>query len=87
MITTAQYAIDGTAVKIVPKSEVPKIVAVHAITNGNLFINGANTLTSTTGFLVDKQAGIFNVEIGAEDELWGITDSGTHTFSVFIRYL
>lgn len=87
MIATAQYTIDGTAVKIVAKSEVPKIVAVHAVTNGNLFINGANTVTSSTGFLVDKQAGIFNVEIGAEDELWGITDSGTHTFSVFIRYL
>ena len=87
MITTAQYAIDGTAVKLVAKSETPKRVYIHAVVTGSLYINGANTVTAANGFLIDKASGIYTIEAGADDEIWGITAAGTHVFSVLEHFL
>ena len=87
MITTNQYSIDGTAVKIVAKSETGKKVYIHATVTGSLYINGANTVTSATGFLIDKASGIFSTQVGPEDEIWGITSAGTHTFTVMQVFL
>lgn len=87
MITTAQYAVDGTAVKLVAKSQTPKVVSIHAVVTGSLYINGSNTVTSATGFLIDKASGIFTTEVGAEDEIWGIAAAGTHTFTVMQVFL
>ena len=84
MITTAQFSVDGTAVKLVSTSQVPKMVTIHDVSNGNLFINGTNAVTSTTGLLVDKLTGPFTFEIGPNDEVWAIAGTGTHTVSVMV---
>ena len=84
MITTAQFSVDGTAVKLVSTSQVPKMVTIHDTTNGNLFINGTSAVTSTTGLLVDKLTGPFTFEIGPNDEVWAIAAAGTHTVSVMV---
>lgn len=84
MITTAQYAVDGTAIKLVSKSETPKMVTIHSKTVGDLFINGTNAVTSSTGLLVDKATGPFTCEIGATDEMWAIAGVGTQTVTVMV---
>lgn len=87
MITSAQYAIDGTAIKIAAASQTPKKVFIHAVTTGDLYIGGSSAVTSATGFLIDKAAAVFEVQVDADDELWGITGAGTHTFTVLQVFL
>lgn len=83
MIATAQYSVDGTAVKLISASQTAKVVVVHNIGSGTIFLNGANTVSSTTGFALDKAAGPFEIQLAAPDELWAISGSGTHITTVF----
>ena len=82
IISTAQYAVDGVAVKLVAATPAPKIVYIHALITGSLYINGSSAVTSATGFLIDKASGIFTMQVDADDEVWGISGAGTHTFTV-----
>ena len=82
IISTQQLAIDGVAVKMVGVTDAPKVVYIHCVVGGSLYINGSSSVTTSTGFLIDKAVGVFTVEIGADDEIWGITAAGTHTFTV-----
>ena len=82
IISTQQLAIDGVAVKMVSASQTPKIVYIHAKVGGDLYINGSSEVTALTGFLVDKASGVFQVQVDADDEIWGISGAGTHTFCV-----
>lgn len=83
MITSAQYTVGTTAVKLVASSETKKVVAVHNIGTGTIFLNGSSSVTATTGFALDKAAGPFEIQLAAGDELWAITTSGTHTTTIF----
>lgn len=86
MIQTAQHSIDGVAVKIVAANQVPRNVSIHLVT-GAIYIGPSNAVTSSTGFLVEKAAGIYQVQVDADDELWAIASGGTHTATVLQQFL
>lgn len=86
MIQSAQYSIDGTAVKISAASQTPRHVYIH-VTVGTLYINGSNAVTVNTGLLLDKAAGVTLIQMDSDDELWAIGGLGTHTVSVLERLL
>lgn len=86
MITSAQYSIDGTAVKISATSQTPRHVYIH-VESGSIAVNGSNAVTSTTGLIFDTNAGVVKIEMDSDDELWAIAIGGTHTVSVLERYL
>lgn len=83
MITTAQFAVDGTAVRLIESSQVAKVVVVHNIGNGAIYLSGTSTVSSTSGFYIDKAAGPLQIQLASGDELWGIAASGTHTVTIF----
>ena len=80
IVSTAQYSVDGVAVKLVAANEVARIVNIHCA--NDTYIGPTNAVTSSTGFLVDKAVGVFTVELDANDELWGIAGASTHTVYV-----
>lgn len=86
MISTAQYSVDGVAIKIVAASQTPKDVIVH-VENSAIVYLGASTVTGTTGLLADKTAGPISMQLDAEDELWAIAKSGTHVVTVLERFI
>jgi hypothetical protein len=86
MINSAQFTIASTPVKISSTSQTPRIINLH-MTNGSVFIGATNTVSAATGFFYEKAAGIFTVQMDSDDELWAMTDSGTHTLTVLERYL
>jgi len=86
MMTSAQYSIASTPVKISSTSQTPRIINIH-VTNGSMYIGATNTVSTTTGFFYEKAAGILTIEMDSDDELWAMTDSGTHTLTVLERYL
>lgn len=83
MIISAQYSVSTTAVKLVSSSQTAKVVVVHNIGTGTIFLNGSSSVTVTTGFALDKAAGPLEVQLASGDELWAITTSGTHTTTIF----
>lgn len=86
MMSSAQYSIDGTAVKISATSQTPRHVYIHAL-SGSIFLGGSNTVAHTTGLFIDSGTGVTTIEMDSDDELWAIANGGTHTVSVLERFL
>ena len=84
MIASAQYSIDGTAVKIASTNQGYRDVHVHVVGNGAVYLNGSNAVTTSTGFYLDKGAGPQVFHIGPQDELWGIAGGTAQTVTVLI---
>jgi hypothetical protein len=82
IVSTAQYTVSSTPVKIVANNEVQRNVWINCTTNSDFYIGNSDTVTTTTGFFVAKTAADFRVELDANDELWAIVPSGSHTVSV-----
>lgn len=82
IISTAQHSIDGVAVKIVATNEVQRTVWLRSTSSNDFYIGPTSAVTTATGFLVDKAASYFTCKADANDEIWAIASSGTHTVSV-----
>lgn len=72
MITSAQYSVDGTAVKIASAGYGYRNVHVHNIGNAAIYLNGSSSVTTSTGFYVDKAAGPQVFMLAPQDEMWAI---------------
>ena len=84
MIASAQYSIDGTAVKIAAAADGYRDVHVHVVGNAAVYINGTSAVTTSTGFYLDKGAGPQVFHIGPLEELWGIAGGTAQTVTVLI---
>ena len=83
MIASAQYSVDGTAVKIAAANEGYRDVYPHVTSNGAIYI-GAAGVTTTTGLYIDKNSGIPSFRLNPQDELYAIAASGTETVTVMV---
>jgi hypothetical protein len=82
IVSTAQYTVSSTPVKIVATNEVIRNVWINCKSNDDFYIGPTNTVSATTGFFVAKTAVDFKVELDANDELWAVVATGTHTITV-----
>ena len=83
MITSAQYSIDGTAVKIAPSNQGYRDVHVHVVGNAAVYL-GKSDVTTSTGFYLDKNAGPQVFRLDPADELWGIAGGTAQTVTVLV---
>lgn len=83
MITSAQYAIASTAVKIAGTGVGHRTVHIAPIGNTTVYVSGSNQVTSSNGYGLNKALGEHDVLLGPADELWAIC-SGTQTETVTI---
>ena len=82
IVNTGQFSVSTTPVKVVSANEVGRIVHLNCKTNEDIYISGDNTVSTSTGFYIPKGNHLFQVQIDANDELWCIVPTGTHTVTV-----
>jgi hypothetical protein len=80
--STSQHSVSSTPVKVVSTAEVPRNVWINCSSNDNFYIGPNNTVSTTTGFFVAKTASDLQIELDANDEIWAVVSSGTHTITV-----
>jgi hypothetical protein len=82
ILSTAQYSVSSTPVRIVASNELGRHVYINCTTNSDFYIGPNNTVSASTGFFVAKTAADFLIQIDPNDEVWAVMPSGTHTISV-----
>jgi hypothetical protein len=82
MITSAQYTVGTSAVKIAAAGDAYRNVTVHQ-NAGSIYLGGSSGVTTSTGMLLDNASGPKTFQIGPQDELWAIS-SASHTVSVLV---
>jgi len=82
IVSAAQYSVSSTPVKVVSANEVGRNVWINCVTNENLYIGPTNSVSTTTGFFVAKTAADLQIQLDANDEIWAVVATGTHTVSV-----
>jgi len=58
-------------------------IMLHAIGNGTIYL-GASNVTTSTGFYVDKAAGVMRVQLPPNETIYGIVSTGTQAVSVLL---
>ena len=85
MISSAQYAIAATAVKVASAKAGHQMVHLVPIGNTTVYIGGTSAVTSSTGYALNKTVGDHDIYIGPGDELWAIcAGEQTETLTVLI---
>jgi hypothetical protein len=79
IVTTAQYSVGTTAVKVIATNDVGRQVNIHCIGNDAVYLGPTSAVTTSTGFHLDKNAAVFQIELDANDELWAISATGSQT--------
>ena len=82
IVTTAQYTVSTTAVKVIATNDVGRQVNIHCIGNDAVYLGPTSAVTTSTGFHLDKNAAVFQIELDANDELWAISATGSQTVTI-----
>lgn len=80
---SATVSVTTTATLIVPAWIGWREVMLHNIGNGIVYLGDA-AVTSSTGFYVDKAAGVMRVQLPPNETIYGITSTGTETITVLL---
>jgi len=83
MITSAQYSVTSTAVKLAAINQGYRDVYAHVTSNGAIYVGPAG-VTASTGLYIDKNSGIPVFHVPPQDELWAVAASGTETITVAV---
>ena len=82
---STQVALNAsTATQLVTAKPLTRDVMVHILTAANFYVGGNNTVTSSTGLLIDNAAGPITIRVPSNEVLWAIAASGTPTVSVLV---
>ena len=58
-------------------------IMLHNIGNGIIYL-GNSTVTTSTGFYVDKAAGVMRVQLPPNETIYGVTATGSETMTVLL---
>ena len=80
---SAHVVVGTTATLLVDSDNINRQVHVHAISNTAVYLGGSDVTTSN-GFLLEKDDGASVIEIPINEKLYAIVASGTETVSVLL---
>jgi hypothetical protein len=83
---SSNKTITTTASKIMEASNSFRTIYLHVIGAGTVYL-GDSTVTSSNGFLTEKNAQPLALTLPAEEELWAVTGSGTESLRLLIPTL
>lgn len=78
-----EVSVTTTATLIVPAWIGWREIMVHAIGIGIVYLGGS-TVTTSTGFYVDKAAGVMRIQLPPNETIYGIVTTGTQLVSVLL---
>ena len=82
IVSTSQYSVSSTPVKIVPTNEVGRVVYINCKSNEDIYVGPTNTVSASTGLFQSKAAPTLQIQIDPNDEIWAVVATGTHTITV-----
>ena len=80
---STQTSVGTTATLLISASTVNRVALIHAISNTTIYL-GASTVTTSNGFIFEKDDGALSVTLPAGETLYGIVSTGTETVSVLL---
>lgn len=78
-----QVSVGTTATLVVDSDNVNRQVLIHAASNTAVYYGGS-TVTTTTGFVHEKDDGPLAIMVPINETLYGIVASGTETVTVLL---
>ena len=79
----SEVVVTTTPTLIVPAWIGWREIMLHNIGNGIVYL-GSSAVTTSTGFYVDKEAGVLRIQLPPNETIYGITSTGTETMSVLL---
>jgi hypothetical protein len=73
---SSSFTITTTKSLVIPADNINRTVYLHVLGNGVVYVGGSD-LTTSNGFLTEKNAVPFQFFLPANEDLWAITASGT----------
>ena len=83
---SSNKSITTTASKIMSASTAVRTIYIHVLGAGTVYLGDA-TVTSSNGFLTEKNAVPLTIELPANEELWAVTGAGTESLRLLIPTL
>ena len=80
---STQTSVTTTATLLVAASTVNRDINIHSISNTSIYLGGS-TVTTSNGFLFEKDDGYLTVSLPANETLYAIVATGTETVSVLL---
>jgi hypothetical protein len=80
---SSTVSVTTTATLVVPAWIGWREVMLHNIGNGIVYL-GSSAVTTSTGFYVDKAAGVIRVQLPPNETIYGITSTGTETVTALL---
>jgi hypothetical protein len=80
---STQTSVTTTATLLVAADNVNRQVYIHAISNTAIYLGGS-TVTTSNGFLFEKDDGYLAITIPIGETLYAIVSTGTETVSVLL---
>jgi hypothetical protein len=77
----SQTTVTTSPTLLVDSDSIHRNIVVHAVGNGIVYL-GSSAVTSSTGFYVDKAAGVIPITLPSNEKLYGVTASGTQLVTV-----
>ena len=80
---SVQKTVTTTASKIIDAYPVNRQVYIHVMGNGTVYL-GDSTVTTSNGFLTEKNAIPFVFNIPANDTIWAVIGTGTDDLRILL---
>jgi hypothetical protein len=80
---STRTTVGDTATLIIDSDSTHRTAVVHAISNKTVYL-GASNVTSSTGFIFEKDDGALSLIIPAGEKLYAVVDSGTEVVSCLL---
>ena len=80
---STQTSVTTTATLLVAASTVNRDIRIHSISNTAIYLGGS-TVTTSNGFLFEKDDAYLAVTVPAGETLYAIVATGTETVSVLL---
>ncbi len=80
---STQTSVTTTATLLVAASTVNRDIRIHALSNTSIYLGGS-TVTTSNGYLLEKDDGYLAVTLPAGETLYAIVSTGTETVTVLL---
>lgn len=80
---STQTSVTTAATLLVASDNVNRQIYIHSISNTAIYLGGS-TVTTSTGFLLEKDDGYLAVTIPMNETLYAIVSTGTETVTVLL---
>ena len=80
---STQTTVGTTATLLVDSDNINRVILIHAVSNTPIYL-GDSAVTTSTGFLLEKDDGALQVHIPINEKLYGIVSTGTEVVTVLL---